>query len=148
MKTHRWEILAVVFILAVASLMTPVRSSAFWVDPVTASIRRQATWFAIPGPEDIDRTEIERWIIRREGQHASSWKFCSRAYKTIWGATRARGCSTGPPVMPLRDGETNARFVRASSDEEMAAFIRVMRTGTDAEQRQAVDAALAKILGR
>lgn len=58
-----------------------------------------------------------------------------------------RGCGRTPEIYSLHMGKLDARFVEVAADSEIAEFVRVMRTGTADEKRQAVEAACDKAIG-
>ncbi len=57
---------------------------------------------------------------------------------TILGNVTFRACNSAPPIFEIRP--VSKQFAEASTDAELREFVRVMQTGTEAEQRAAVDA--------
>jgi hypothetical protein len=114
-----------------------------WIDPVTGSMKHESSFLIFPNSTEVSRSELERWIIRHEGAYKPRWDHLSTGTRTLFG--RSFACSLSPPIFPLQ-GRVNAEFVRSSTDREIVEFVRIMRTGTEEEQKQAVNAAIEKVL--
>jgi hypothetical protein len=145
---NRNQIFSVLFAIltcAVFSTMIEVQSHAIWIDPVTGSVKIQKDWLGFGWPPVIQVSSIERWVIDHEGVHRPRWKFLTRATFSITGKFLAVGCSTSAPeIYRLHDSDLNSGYVRTASDTEIAEFVRIMRTGTASEQKQAVSVAINK----
>lgn len=59
-----------------------------------------------------------------------------------WPGTKGFECSRAPAIYEL--GPVQQSFVDASTDAEILAFVTIMQTGTEAEQKAAVEAACDK----
>jgi hypothetical protein len=147
---NRNQIFSVLFAIltcAVFSTMIEVQSRAIWIDPVTGSVKMQKHWLGFGCPPVIQVSSIERWVIDHEGVHRPRWKFLTRATFSITGKFLAVACSSAPEIYRLDDSELNSGYVRTASDTEIAEFVRIMRTGTASEQKQAVSVAISKAVG-
>jgi hypothetical protein len=121
-------------------VLIPTRSDTTWVDPVTGSVKRQASWLIYQRTPVVEPSALERWIIRREGSHVPTWEHVSTSSWNCYGLPES--VSLGHQMMNrLHAGERNDRFVRASTDEQLARFVQVLRTGSRAEREEAILAA-------
>lgn len=143
---HWWLISAVLMVagsVAVLSKM-PLRTSRMWMDPVTGSTRHETTHFgfwSLPATET--ESALARWAANHVKDHRPKWQFVSETKRgCLW---TIRGTGSMPPVYLLH-GRLGEVVVASTSDEELAALIEVLREGSDAEQRQAIEAAAAKAI--
>ena len=131
--------------IALTSIV-PFRSFLCWVDPVTGSVKWQVRYFEIPISTQVTTSALERWILRREGRYSPRWQFVSDTSQTLF--QTCHGCGATPPIYPFHAGEVNDAFVRVASDSEIAEFVDIIRTGTLAQQEQAVDQASNILISR
>ncbi len=122
------------------SVLLPYRTDQFWYDPISGSSRVQTQLFLIPVAHEVNTSDLERWIEQHEGTHKQSWKPVSMVSRSGMGTTTEN--NHAPELYRLRDHVD--KFVRMSKDDEIADFLRTLRTGTRSEMRAAVEAALAK----
>ena len=66
----------------------------------------------------------------------------AKGYQLFGGV--GHGCGSAPPIYVLHSAL--AEFARASTDAELREFVRIMQSGTDAQQEAAVQAACDKAL--
>jgi hypothetical protein len=131
--------------VVVAILFPCHRNDLGWVDPICGSVKHQTQLFGLTLSTVIEPSALERWIVDREGKYTNSWSMVQdTSSHLVFGKVYA--CGTAPEIYPLSRIEFNERFVQSSTDTEIAEFIRVMRTGTLSERRQAVDKACDKTL--
>lgn len=132
------SLLGIGFLLA---CIIPVRDQVIRIDSVTGSEMTKDRWFGITTKTVVKPTAIEAWIVRREGKHRPTWAFLSVRSRSLVGNLISIGCGMAPPSYPLHYAGLNEAFVARASDRQIAEFVRVMRTGTDAEREKAVDVA-------
>ncbi len=126
--------------------LLPYQSDLGWIDPVTGSMKSQTRIFLVPVSTVVELSAIEEWIVRCEGRHSRRWQFLhDTSSALLYGC--AHGCGRAPEIYPLHAGESNEAFVRKSSDEEIAEFVCVMRSGTSIEKERAVLWAIHQING-
>jgi hypothetical protein len=145
---NRW----LTIVLSVAAGFTlessiPYRSDLVWIDSVTGSGRVQIKYFLVPVSTTTQRSALEHWVIAREGHYQNNWQFLSDT-STFLLSGRSHGCGLSPEIYEFHAGEVNDWFVRTAGEEATAAFVKVMRSGTPDEKKQAVDAELKKLLER
>ena len=131
--------------LLFASWMFDARHDRGWIDPVTGSMKRQTTWFGIGSPI-VERSAIEKWIVRRDGHYVNQWKFLHDTSKSLFGIPICFGCGRAPEIYSLSAGEFNDRFVARATDQEIGDFVAVMETGSSDQKLKAVEAATKKAL--
>ena len=73
-----------------------------------------------------------------------SWQFLHNTHRNIFGGvTRYEyECGVHPPIYELRPVLTE--FAASSTDEELRQFASLMQSGTAAEQKAAIEAAIEK----
>jgi hypothetical protein len=145
---NRW----LTIVLSVAAGFTlessiPYRSDLVWIDSVTGSVRGQTKYFLVPVSTSSQRSALENWVIAREGHYQNNWQFLSDT-STFLLSGRMHACGYTPEVFEFHAGEVNDWFVRTAGEEAIAAFVKVMRSGTPDEKKQAVDATCKKLLER
>ena len=138
-----WRVLWVVAGLLLAALAVPqvtVRRVESRIDPVTGSVRWKTVWpFGITSGRRVDVSPLETRLANSGIPWTPSWRFGHRTRYNLFGAAVCVECGSAPPVYQLRPVAQG--FAAAATDAELLEFVRVLRTGTDAEQRAAVDAA-------
>jgi hypothetical protein len=142
-KPSTIEIAVIVVALIVLALI-PSRSDTTWIDPVTGSVKHQRSWWIYSRAPVVEISELERWVIRRQGVHARTWTFVSRSRQTIFNQGLSIGCAEAPMYL-LRAGDRNDRFIKQSTDKQIDQLVQVMRTGTESEKRAAIRSAYALV---
>lgn len=135
-------ILIVTLLLTIAAESITYRIDSTYVDTVTGSMSSRTTW--LHGLYSNSQTTVSplETRLRTSGiPWAPQWRLLSEHYVTL--LTRARACNTDAHHI---HGNFLPNFVAASSDDELHEFIRIMESGTNAEQRAAVEAAMEKAL--
>lgn len=149
-NTASWIVVGLVFL--VVSLCVPVKQNMTWIDPVTGSWKHQSglTLSSDMKPlltttAAIEPSPLAMWLVRREGRVQYNWHSLNTTWKTLWGTVTGLGCSRAPPIYSLR-GDLLEYFVKSSSDDDLRCFVDVMRHGTEAEQRAAIESAGRKAI--
>ena len=142
-RRHRrvgWTLGIAGFALVLALLIPlPMWRVATSINPTTGTEVRQSSSGTVTVPSPLEtrlRAAGIAWTARPQ--------FLGATRYDITGRSCGAECGTAPPIYPLRP--LLKAFADASTDGELRAFVRVMETGTDAEQRAAVDAACGKAL--
>jgi hypothetical protein len=111
-----------------------------WVDPVTGSTKTQTTSGLFSRRTVLERTALDEWVRRNEGAYSDRWVLLYERRES--GGRRSYACSRPPAISErLGDSRSVAAFVAAATGRELGSFVRVMRTGTEAEQAAALSAA-------
>ena len=145
----RWRRVWIVAALLSSALAlwwtVPVRRDEDVIDAVTGSMARKTVWLGCltSGPK-VDVSPLERRLKSAGVTWTPDPRFLHNTHRTASGHARGFECGMAPPMYTLRPLLKD--FVGASSDAELAAFVRVLQSGTDAERRAAVDAAADKAL--
>ena len=143
---HRWRTVAKVLLtvlLTAAVLSLPfvgVMQTRLRVDAVTGSVERQTTWpLGIATGPRIDVSPLEQRLIATGTTWTRDWRVLTYREQNVFGGATSRACASAPPIYSFRSGLED--FVAASSDHEIRQFVRVIATGTEAEQSAAIEAA-------
>ena len=132
---------AAVIVLLLLSFVFPVKRQMAWMDVVTGATKHQTQWvFGLESSPTIEPSPLSKWLVREEGAIQYVWQYTHGPSETIWGRPVSFACGRAPPIYPLH-GDLGEDFVRASSEEELRRFVKIMREGSVAEQQAAVDAA-------
>lgn len=114
------------------------------IDAVTGTVSRTSVWpLGIVSSPRRDVSPLETRLNAAGVAWSPTWRTLNENGYTMVGTATYRGCSTAPTIYQLRP--IMKEFVAASTDDELRAFVRVMQTGTDAQQQAAVDAAVGKV---
>lgn len=141
---------AIMVVLGVGLVVVTSVTASVWVlqiDAVTGTTTTRTTWpLGISSGDVVNVSPLELRLKASGIPWTADWRFMSENGRTIAGVVTYRGCSTAPPIYQIRP--VLKKFADASTDAELREFVRVMQTGTDAEQAAAVDAAGEKVFGR
>ena len=129
--------------LLLAALTTTVRVVDSAMDPETGAIMRQTRWLGHRFSPVVIETALDARLTRMGISHTHTWKYFNDTGYNVLGIAMWRGCGQLPAVgrAPLEE------FVDKSSDIEIKQFVLTMASGTDAQQRAAVDAAIERTFG-
>jgi len=119
----------------------PVKRVEGSVDAVTGSLSSKTTWFGILrfGPT-VTSSPLEIRAKSMGLNLRADWRRVSDCEYFTLGTSR--GCDLMPPV--FRMGSWMKPFVQKASDAEVRTFLQIMQTGTDAQQKAAVEGAVTQ----
>ena len=136
----RWSV-GISLLVLIVTLLIPL--PVWWVttsvNPTTGTVVRQTRTRVVTIPSPLETRLAAAGI-----PWTANPRFLSETSYDIFGRQLGRACAIAPPIYQLRP--VLKEFAAASTDDELRAFVRVMESGTDAEQRAAVDAACEKAL--
>jgi hypothetical protein len=113
------------------------------MDAVTGSTAWNATWlFGVTSGPRFDVSPLETRLKSSGINWTPSWNFLHSTGRNVFGGATSYGCGSAPRIYQLRP--VLKEFAAASTDAELRDFVRVMQSGTDAEQKAAVEAAADK----
>jgi hypothetical protein len=143
----RWRraLITLVIIFAAVLLLPPitVRQVESRMDPVTGSMTLKTVWlFGITSGPQLDVSPLETRLKTSGIEWMRSWQFLHNTHRNIFGRATRYECGIPPLIYELRP--VLAEFAAASTDEELRQFTSLMQSGTDAEQKAAIDAAVEK----
>lgn len=135
-----WAILIVVAFGFVPEIF--IRQELGWIDSVSGSRKEQTVWrFGWSTNPVVIVSPLETRFRELGLRWQPNWCNVKGTYKNVFGANRGSGHGPAPEVYYLAfHPEVQQAFIQASTDDELRAFFRVMSTGTEAEQRSAVEA--------
>ena|SRR5687768_9006070 len=135
-------------LLLLGAVMLPeptVRQVESSVDAVTGTMTWKTVWiFGITAPPRIAVSPLERRLVKAGIPWTPQRVFLHIKHLDVFGHPRAWDCGWAPPIHSVR--VILEEFAAASTDEELREFVRIMESGTEAEQKAAVDAAGEKAL--
>jgi hypothetical protein len=138
-------VVAAVLVLAVAGGTIAVKQVEGRMDAVTGSVTRQTVWlFGVKSAPRVEVSPLETRLRSRGISWTPSWQFLHNTHRTVFGVATCYECGSAPAISQLCP--VLGLFASASSDAELREFVRVMESGTDAQQKAAVDAAADKAL--
>lgn len=130
----------------------PVKQEWIYMDTVTGSKKYETLLVFGPDPKPLVKpSELELWLVRREGKIQHNWRRLRGEAENIWGGYVSSGPHAGGEGgiyigdLAIHDDLLNA-YVADSTDEQKAQFIQTMRYGTFKEKQLAVDGAVAMAL--
>jgi len=141
--------LIVIVLVCLAFFAMPfvtVRQTRSRMDAITGSIEWRTDWvFGFRTGPWIEVSPLENRLRKIGVQWSADWRFLHNTHRTIFGRATCYECGTAPQIYQLRS--VMQQFVNASSDDEVRALVRILESGTEEEQRAAVEATGEKILG-
>jgi hypothetical protein len=117
------------------------------MDAVTGSSEKTVIWpLGITFGPRLEASPLEVRLRKSGILWRRNWCFLHDTGYSALGTVTSRGCSTAPPIYGFRS--ITQEYVQTSTDAELRQFVLVMQTGTDAQQRAALQAAADEVLGR
>ena len=115
------------------------------IDTVTGTMTSKTTWaFGIPSAPAVDTSPLELHLKQRNIPWMPNSRFLHSTQYDGFGRATRRACATAPPIYSFRP--ILGDFAVASTDEELREFVRVMQSGTEAEQRATLEAAAESVV--
>jgi len=144
-RDTRIAVLLVLPGLVILSAFVSIRQTRKRMDSVTVSIERRTDWpLGITSGPVVLVSPLEVRLRTSGIPWKPHWQFLDGTRSTVFGIVAQRECGAAPPIYRLRP--VLAQFVTASTDDEIRAFVKVMQSGTEIEQRAAIEAAVEKSL--
>jgi hypothetical protein len=132
---------AAILFLILAAPTVPIRHVESRMDAVTGSMTWKTVWlFGITSGARLDASPLEMRLKNSGITWIPSWQFLHNTHRTILGNATYYECGSAPEIYQLRPVLKD--FAAASTDAELREFVRVMQSGTDAEKKVAVEAAI------
>jgi hypothetical protein len=144
-RWFRLSVASLVLLLAASVLVgATFKQIQSEVDAVTGSMRWTTTWITgarssgsrVSPLERRLKTSGIRWTPDWRTLHVTGYNFLNRP--------RSYACSSAPPIYTIEGVLTE--FERASTDDELRAFIHLLQSGTNAQQETAIEAAADKVV--
>jgi hypothetical protein len=144
---RRTVIMLIAIVLGLIALLAapviPIRYSESWIDPVTGSEKSQTTWvFGLTRGPRYTVSPLETRLRQIGYSYTPAWQFLSRDQVNISSHHIEDG--SAPPIYRLE--VVLKPFVEVSTPDELRKFADTMQSGTEQQQKAAVDAAAAKAL--
>jgi hypothetical protein len=142
---RRWPwrtigVVTVVLLLASAAPTVAVRQVESRVDAVTGSMTWKTVWlFGITSGPRRDVSPLEIRLKASGIAWTPSWRCLHNTHRNVLGGATCYECGSAPPIYQIRS--VLKEFAAASTDVELREFVRVMQSGTEAEQNAAAEAA-------
>ena len=134
---------AAVLLIAFAAPTVAVKQVESRMDAVTGSMTWKTMWlFGTTSGARVDVSPLETRLKSSGITWAPSWQFLHNKHRTVFGKATCCECGSAPPIYQLRP--VLEEFAAASTDADLREFVRVMQSGTDTEQKAAVEAAVEK----
>lgn len=151
-RPRLWRVARPIIALAavVAALVllasVPVQRTQNRVDAVTGSTEWQTTWpLGVTSGPVFTASPLEARVTKIGMPWQRDWRMLHVTGQSVFGNVIVRECGSAPPIYDFRI--FLRPFVTAASDDEVRGFVRAMQSGTEAEQRAAVDAAADRVVG-
>ena len=145
---RRWPwraitVVAAVVLIALTAPTVAIKQIESRMDPVTGSMTWKTVWpFGITAGPRLDVSPLETRLKASGITWTPSWKFVHNTHLSIFGRATCYECGRAPPIYGLRP--VLKEFAAAATDAELREFVRVMQSGTEDEQKAAVDTAADK----
>lgn len=143
-------VIIVLAVLIVAGMILEIedRQERVWIDAVSASTKSERMYRDGEASTVItDSPFAERY--RALGlSWEPQWHNVAATSITVAGRRTNLGHGRAPEIHSFRSADLQQLFLAGASDDEVRAFFQVMSTGTEAEQRAAIEAAADKIFSK
>ncbi|HEY2588762.1 MAG TPA: hypothetical protein VGI81_23675 [Tepidisphaeraceae bacterium] len=140
--------LVVVALLGIAVLALPfvsVRQTRSRMDAVSGSMEWQTTWpFGITWGPRVTPSPLELRLRQRRIPWTRHWQLLHNTHRTLVGTATCYECGSAPAIYQLKPALQ--QYADVTTDTGLRDFVSVMQSGTDDQQRRAVQAALDKAL--
>jgi hypothetical protein len=147
-RRRPWHVVGAVAVVASVALLLPgisVRQVESRIDTVTGSVTWTTTWpLGIHGGTRTAVSPLEARLKAAGIPWTPDPRFIHNTHRNVFGGAIKYECSSAPPVYSLRP--MLHAFCACATDGELREFVRVMQSGSDAQQRAAVDAAADRAL--
>jgi hypothetical protein len=130
----------ILVLLGIAVPTVAVRQVESRMDPVSGSMTWKTVWrFGITSGPRVDVSPLEARLKSSGIPWTRSWQFLHNTDRNVFGSATCHECGSAPAIYQLRP--VLKAFAAASTDAELREFVRVMQSGTGAEQKAAVETA-------
>lgn len=147
-RAVEWSVVPAVLLVLVLSDRFAIRTEMGWIDAVTGSSKDETRWiFGFISNPSFEQSELEKWLVRREGEIQHDWRSVKGTLKNVWGRKLGSAHGAAPAIYYL-DHDFMKIFITESTDEQIAQFIHTMRYGTEDQQRLAVNAVNLNLIRR
>lgn len=131
---------AAVLLMVVAAPWITVRQVESRMDAVTGSVTWKTVWlFGISSGARVDVSPLEMRLRSSGISWTPSWRLLHNAHRNVFGGATLCECGSAPAIYQLHP--VIKQFTDASTDAELREFVRIMQSGTDDQQKAAIDAA-------
>ncbi len=128
---------AAVAVLLAASLFE--QRTQGWCDAISGSKKWQTTWpFGITTGSRMETSGLERRLHEIGYQWSPDWRSVHFTATSLIGGRRIE-CSSAPPILDITSILDS--YVKGASPDELRHFADVLRSGSEQEQKAAVEAA-------
>jgi hypothetical protein len=145
---HTWIILLVVIVAALLLSSTHVRQNLGWMDSISGTQKSQTVWrFGVASAPAVSESPLAARYRKLGLTWQPDWRNVKGTYVSLFGRHIGSGHGPAPMIYPLASADVQQSYLAASSDDDIREFFRVMSSGTEQEQKAAVEAACDKALG-
>jgi len=138
-----WRALVVVIaglVIAQTAFAITFKQVESRVDPVTGSMSwKTVGLLGITLSSRVDVSPLETRLKSSGIAWTPSWEFLHNTHRNIFGRAIVYECGSAPPIYHIQ--RVLNHYVSVATDDELREFVRVMQSGTKAEQEAAVEVA-------
>ena len=138
---------AIGVLVALALFVLPsIEVATTWhrVDAVTGSTMVQTDWpLGFSGRARVTPSPLERRLRSMGLEWKRDWRPVGCVGSSVLGNTVSRGCGPAPAIYQL--GPAQVQYAETASDKDVLGLVSVLQSGTDAQQRTALDDAVEKV---
>lgn len=142
-RLWKWlSVVAGVGLVVVVLPTSPGRHEMAWMDPVDGAIRRQSTdYLGRSGPMVVTDTPLGRRFRAMGLSWTPDWRLLHDREISVTGRTLSRACGSAPPIYTLAGlPEVQEAYIRHASDDDLRQLLRILSTGDEQQQREAIEA--------
>jgi hypothetical protein len=128
-------------------LFIPLREDEMRMDAITGSVQHQTFWprRMTFGPV-FTPSPLELRLKKMGVTWTPAWTFVCGPERTIFGSTVVSVCGSTPPIGGMCGNTGLQMYVDNASDAEVLELVHILQTGTDAQQKAAMEVAFRRAL--
>ena len=136
---------AVIMILLL--LGVEARHELAWMCGTCGSRKSQTDWLlGFTTAKSYQQSALERWLHDHQPIHVHDWHCVRDAGTNVFGKPMSASCGTAPSIYELSITGLLDDYVKQAPDPEIAAFARVLNSGSEQEQDAVCHAVAEKAL--
>lgn len=133
-------VVAVLFLISIL-ISVEVSTDRVWICSACGSRRSEIEWIGgFKSGQSVATSTLDTWISRNAGGHQHEWCSIRGTSRNILGLKMAYAHGSAPPILRF-PFDAQLIYMKSATTQQIAAFVQTMQSGTDAQQRQAVDQA-------
>lgn len=118
-----------------------------WVCAICGSRRGEISWIGgFKTGAYFRQSSLDQWIAQNAGGHTHDWRHIRGAIRNIFGRGIGSRHGVAPPIYSFPN-DVQSVYMKSATTQQVTAFVQTMTSGTEAQQRLAVEQAADQAIG-